>query len=449
MPYLSSKLRQMTRFTRAARGKGCCLFELPEELLLEILKHLPHSSLYLLRQTCTTFRRVSMDVTFKEFNLEFSVPLDESSCITQAGYEQRQMIRDVLVRQTHCNDCNRFRETGRLKEKMVELYEPMFCKVCDDHHAALFFARDQRYRKLYGPGCCLGQHGLFTICSHISFSAYDLRSASSARGESTCWYSSHRLRARSGNKTRERFSPPPRFTASPDEGSTSTFRLRVHTRILLLEIDPCKINIQLVRRGLKRAARSPDGQHFCKHISLLSGTVLSSLASDACTCFSDPAMPCKEHVLMCHHCGALYTLEYQRRETGSTKAHLYLSMNVRWKGVEPLTPIWLFNLEFDYSGPSSKKKKKKSMRHPVFDSETKHVLWCDSPGCATGSELRWMKMAKAVFNETQVWKVNGPDKFDFAAFSSSRWSWQEYDAFFEARRKYGDTPSGRRVFRPR
>ncbi|KAJ3462672.1 hypothetical protein MRS44_007458 [Fusarium solani] len=448
VPYLSSKLRQMTRFMRAARDTGCWLFELPEELLLEILKHLPHSSLYLLRQTCTTFRRVSMDSTFRDFNLEFSKPLNESFCITQAGYEQRKMIRNVLVRRTHCDDCNRFRETGHLKEKMMELYEPMFCRVCDDHHAALFFARDQRYCKLHGGGCCLGRRGSFPICSHISLSAYDLRSFSLAQRETTCWYPSHWLRARSGNQIQERFSPPPRFTASADEGSTSTFCLRVKTSILLLEIDPCKIDIELVRQSLKRAARSPDGQHFCKHISLLSETVLSSLASDACTCFSDEAMPCKEHALMCRHCGAVYNLEYQRRETGSTKAHLFLSMNVNWRSIDPLTPIWLFNLEFGYGGPSSsKKKKKKTRRHPVFDSGTKHVLWCDSPGCATGSELRWMKMAKTVFNETQGCRKTGStDKFDLAAFSSSRWSWQEYDAFFEARRKYGDSPSGRRVF---
>ncbi|RSM00879.1 hypothetical protein CDV31_011632 [Fusarium ambrosium] len=120
-----SKMRQVTRFIRAMEDKDCRLFELPEELLLEILEHLPHSSLYLLRQTCTTFRRLIMDAAFRDFNLDFSRPLDESSCITQAGHEQRRMIRDVLARRTHCKHCNRSRENGRFKEKMMELYEPM------------------------------------------------------------------------------------------------------------------------------------------------------------------------------------------------------------------------------------------------------------------------------------------------------------------------------------
>ncbi|RSL41666.1 hypothetical protein CEP54_015748 [Fusarium duplospermum] len=123
-------------------------------------------------------------------------------------------------------------------------------------------------------------------------------------------------------------------------------------------------------------------------------------------------------------------------------------MGVDWRNMDLLTPLWLFNLDFygPYFLPKRWKKKKKT-RHPVFDKETKHVLWCDSPGCATGLELRWMRMAKTVYNETRgCRKVMSTAKFDLAEFSSSRWLSQEYDAFYEARSKYGDSPDARLVF---
>ncbi|RTE83213.1 hypothetical protein BHE90_002191 [Fusarium euwallaceae] len=444
-----SKMRQVTRFIQTMEDKDCRLFELPEELLLEILEHLPHSSLYLLRQTCTTFRRLIMDAAFRDFNLDFSRPLDESSCITQAGHEQRRMIRDVLARRTHCKHCNQSRENGRFKEKMMELYEPMFCRGCDMHHAALFFAPGERRSKSLGGGLCLGRNGLFRVCSHYSVDGETLRYSSlHLHGPKRyCSHPSHWHRARSGNYVEDRFPQPPTFIGRASERSSRAFCVSVKTTVLLLEIDPCKIDLELVRYSLKKVARSHDGEQLCQHISLLSETVLGSLVSDACTCLSDQDTRCDEHCFVCRHCGAIYDLEYQRRETGSKKVHVYLSMGVDWQNMDLLTPLWLFNLDFDGPYMLPKRRKKKKTRHPVFDKEMKHVLWCDSPGCATGLELRWMRMVKTVYNETRgCRKVKSTDKFDLAEFSSSRWLSLEYDAFYEARSKYGDSPAARPVF---
>ncbi|PNP73497.1 hypothetical protein FNYG_13227 [Fusarium nygamai] len=47
------------------------LQKLAPELIIEIMLLLPHSSLYLLQQTCQKFRQLSKRDTFKTFNLEF------------------------------------------------------------------------------------------------------------------------------------------------------------------------------------------------------------------------------------------------------------------------------------------------------------------------------------------------------------------------------------------
>ncbi|KAJ3460488.1 hypothetical protein MRS44_011355 [Fusarium solani] len=52
-------------------GMASALTQLPGELLLEVLKRLQLSSLYMLRQTCRRFRYLAEDHTLEDFRLEF------------------------------------------------------------------------------------------------------------------------------------------------------------------------------------------------------------------------------------------------------------------------------------------------------------------------------------------------------------------------------------------
>ncbi|KAM0420633.1 hypothetical protein ACHAPT_011549 [Fusarium lateritium] len=423
-----SKMQPRTWFTWAAGNENDRLLQLPEELLLEIMEHLPHNSLYLLRQTCRTFHRISMDSAFRDFNLEFSKPWNGNFCPSEACYEEGKMVRDVLAPKAHCNDCNRFRETGILRRKMTELYEPIFCFACGRHHAALFFAPDQRRPKSEGGGICLGRLGRFAICPHSSVTGQDLgdRAYSSRQQTTICRDASHGLRACLSEQAEHQHRIP-RFRIKTQYPPSFSFTL--DASVLLMEIDPVRIDIRLLRDSLRKAARSPDGQLFCKHIFSQSEQLLSSLTLNGCARFSSG---CKKCVFTCQHCGAAYRLEYRFHETDCRKMCVYLCMDWRWLCNSPLTPGWLFNLDFDLGGRFSRKK-----RHPVFDDEMKHVLWCDSPGCPTGSELRWMRMAKTVLHETEdMDRMNSSYGGNREEFEYIRWPPLEYDVFEECRDKY-------------
>ncbi|KAF5243910.1 hypothetical protein FANTH_7923 [Fusarium anthophilum] len=60
-----------------------------------------------------------------------------------------------------------------------------------------------------------------------------------------------------------------------------------------------------------------------------------------------------------------------------------------------LEPSWLFNLTYNHDEECDPRLK----RNPLFNEEMKHVLWCHNPGCATGSERRWERMALLYIND--------------------------------------------------
>ncbi|KAF5588204.1 hypothetical protein FPCIR_7222 [Fusarium pseudocircinatum] len=168
------------------------LQKLAPELIIEIMLLLPHSSPYLLQQTCQKFRQLSKRDTFKTFNLEFRDG-PESYCISENGYQQRKVIRDILARRTLCQECNAHRDSGKLLEVMHKLYELQHCHGCKASHPALFFSPEEK-GKQYTQ--CLGRIGNFPLCSHKSFAGPDMVTLSNIGGKEgsiTCEDSSHKL----------------------------------------------------------------------------------------------------------------------------------------------------------------------------------------------------------------------------------------------------------------
>ncbi|KAF4989247.1 hypothetical protein FDECE_14782 [Fusarium decemcellulare] len=398
-----SRLLQLLRSRRLRRSRSK-LVQLPKELLLEIMHNLPHSSLYLLRQTCREFFRLSKHKSLADFNTEFSRVQNESFCASRAEYEQRLIIRDILARTSNCNDCNRFRETGALKQKMIELYEPKFCSGCRQHHAALFFAPNQRRTKSEGGAPCLGRIGRFPLCFHKSLAGHDLETIRNARLEEKiiCTDQSHlpqHVLARGLNvETDDNF---PEMKVQVFTYMLYMLFFNVTKKSFLLSLDhDSHISIQDIRQRLsERLQPRPHCQQFCKHLALQSEQLLDSLASDACTCFpasglqpstSTARYGCKNHNFNCLECGATYAwqLEKDRGKSGE-RFFIVLNMRCRWILPSPLCPAWLFNLDYEIGNNG---------KNPVFNRDTKHVLWCDRPGCATGSERRWMRMAKVALH---------------------------------------------------
>ncbi|KAF5243909.1 hypothetical protein FANTH_7922 [Fusarium anthophilum] len=155
------------------------LQKLSPELIIEIMLLLPHSSLYVLQQTCQKFRQLSKRDIFKTFNLEFRDG-PESYCISEDGYQQRKLIRDIFARKTLCQECNNHRDSGKLQEAMQKLYELQYCNGCKASHPALFFSPEEKGKRYTQ---CLGRMGNFPLCSHASLAGLDMVTLANIGGQ--------------------------------------------------------------------------------------------------------------------------------------------------------------------------------------------------------------------------------------------------------------------------
>ncbi|KAM0245400.1 hypothetical protein ACHAP5_005483 [Fusarium lateritium] len=387
--------------------------DLPAEILVEIMLHMPHSTLYLFQQTCCAFRQLSRHPKLKEFNLEFRSDGPESYCISEANHRQRQIIRDILIRGTQCEHCYSRRETGVLQKEMKRLYRPFYCSGCKVNHPTLFFSPEERRKKPHEYTQCLGRVGNFTLCSHKSLPAPDLVSwaniSESKDIEIGCKDQSHVLPELnmtnfsfySLNPYKMRVSAYSRCSPAPGE-MKSTLDFRVYKSVEILNLG---------KGGFlgdeERATKLQDAyqasneirQTCCKHFDLKP------------FCEGRNTWHCKV-------CNAQHTL---RRSVSGRKlcncapstgtVRVILEVQHNWASTSFLSPAWLFNLDF-YKDQDCNARLK---RNPLYDERTKHILWCDSPGCETVSELRWMNMAKVYLK----WNaVKGSEEFKWCHRSS-------------------------------
>ncbi|KAH6982770.1 hypothetical protein EDB80DRAFT_899412 [Ilyonectria destructans] len=417
--------------------------QLPEELLLEIMGRLPASSLYFLRQTCNKFRRISSDRNFDSFNRMFAGPAKEPLAVGGASYKQLGMARDFLARKYHCRECTRLRDTGALKQKMMDLYKPMYCKGCRVNHPALFFPRIHRQKKSQGGELCVGHLGEFTLCSHLSFYWSELSAFRHSPGLNgiTCKHSNHipqQILARNNDEV-EVICPG--ISASPSETGSRTMTLRANRSLYLLQLD-CNLPISIddLREKLGLAIdKLPGDAKLCGHCPSMGHELLECLSSSKCDCFPPSGLPvstkrrcishpsCKNHKFTCRHCGVNYSWSLKDDASSYWRSYVVLRINCLWLGVSPTSLELLSCFNYD----SYNKSIGHETGNPVFDESTRHVLWCDSPGCATGAELRWLRMAKTFLYETRKtdiykpWTINS----DYAPRSVSI----EHEAFAECK----------------
>ncbi|RSL99568.1 hypothetical protein CEP52_009628, partial [Fusarium oligoseptatum] len=361
------------------------LILLPDELLLEILKHLQLSSLYMLHQTCRRLRYLSEDHTLKDFRLEFLRSEGESFCMTQAGYHQRLEIRDVLLRRSLCDTCTHLADTGELVRRMRSLYAPLFCYGCRIDHPALFFPpRKERNRK------CLGLLGQFSVCAHHALSGKHVRQNAETLlpRKIICKHLAHSPLHFDGRS--ELFL---RSTCHPEIFSPLGRSPVVTKAIVLLHLDHrWRIDMDGLRQSL--AAQLKESKQLCKHISSQIPQLLDKLPSEDCSCFPPSGIPASRwigsshgpfdhhHEFVCRECGAKF--HWIREMDGKRYHRSYIALRMQIMGFteSPLSIGWLSNL--DYRGD----------RNPVLCDKTKGVLWCDKPDCSTGPGLRWLRMAK-------------------------------------------------------
>lgn len=380
-------------------GTASALTQLPDELLLEVLKRLQLSSLYMLRQTCRRLRYLAEDHTLEDFRLEFLRPEGESFCMTQVGFHQRLEIRGVLLRKSLCDTCTHLADTGELVRRMRSLYAPLFCHGCRVDHPALFFPPgEERNRK------CLGHLGRFSLCNHRTLSGKHMLGTPEnlLPKRIVCKDVAHLpLNLEDDTKRAMALGCLPKIRSPP--GIAPTY-VSVTKAIALLHLDHrWRIDMGSIRQRL--AAQLKDSKQLCKHLSYQIPQLLDRLQSDDCSCFPPsgipaarwfwpPHWPYNHHEFVCRECGAKYNWVRRMGEKSSRWSYIVLHMEIGWFNGTPLSIGWLSNL--DYKGG----------RNPVLCEKTKGVLWCDKADCGTGPGLRWLRMAKTFAHEASWIDMN-------------------------------------------
>lgn len=130
--------------------------QIPNEIFDAILRFLPHSSLYILRQTSRGFRQyIDNDPVFRNFQT-----LSRWHRTVPAAIRDGREIYASLRRQSLCNEC-RTLSTKELRERLIFLCEPRRCTGCKKDHPGIFFPANGRKRNK-----CVGLLGHLDVCSH-------------------------------------------------------------------------------------------------------------------------------------------------------------------------------------------------------------------------------------------------------------------------------------------
>ncbi|PNP76068.1 hypothetical protein FNYG_10626 [Fusarium nygamai] len=94
------------------------LLLLPRELLVLVMLFLPHSSLYMIRQTCSAIRNLTDDFKFQAFRTDILRSGEGHSCITEAGFGELRTVQQILLRRSLCIPCGRLFDSGELERRL-------------------------------------------------------------------------------------------------------------------------------------------------------------------------------------------------------------------------------------------------------------------------------------------------------------------------------------------
>ncbi|KAF5586446.1 uncharacterized protein FSUBG_12139 [Fusarium subglutinans] len=395
------------------------LQKLSPELIIEIMLLLPHSSLYILQQTCQKFRQLSKRDIFKTFNLEFRDG-PESYCISEDGYQQRKLIRDIFARKTLCRECNNHRDSGKLQEAMQKLYELQYCHGCKASHPALFFSPEEKGKRYTQ---CLGRMGNFPLCSHVSLAGLDMVTLANIGGQNEtieCDDLSHKLSPYLYEKIETPHVCLSSTRAWKDGPMKYDLGFTFSSTLHLVVLDGCsdKHTKEAIQQFKNGSYAEFDTKALCKHFSSEILDECIAPGPSKCSCFPRSEERFIECGLWkptpsttCKICKADYHLGLQqdwrllgipgsvRGTIAKPKKRVQTMVDLRidrefWVKTF-LEPSWLFNLTYNRDEECDPRLK----RNPLFNEEMKHVLWCHNPGCATGSERRWERMALLYIND--------------------------------------------------
>ncbi|CZR42740.1 uncharacterized protein FPRO_10043 [Fusarium proliferatum ET1] len=355
------------------------LLHLPRELLVQIMIHLPYSSLYMVHQTCGIFRHLLGGFEFKYFRLEMLRSNEEAHCITKAGFDELYIVKRLLRRRSLCDPCGKLFDSGELEEKLKALWKPVLCTGCKKHHPGLLFPQGQRTENR-----CVGLLGHFAVCKHLKISAKSklMPFAKMVKREDesiTCGHPDHiSVYDINGNSTSRYIREPFMRYSTYIAGMCSTYfrsfpMIKIHRQ---QDLDMSKLKSRLFKQ-----LQDMNGDGLCLHASGQLESIASCITLDKNRC--SPGLhngqfhyECPDWSYGCHHChqcGARYFWFFD-----DDCVIFYVWIPMCYNGPDSMS--WLSNLTFDAD------------EHPILNKGTQNVLWCSDPSCGTGCGERWLLM---------------------------------------------------------
>ncbi|KAK2747717.1 hypothetical protein CKAH01_18141 [Colletotrichum kahawae] len=163
------------------------LLQLPEELLINIMRKAPPHELYILRQTCFTFFRLFQDVAFKAAHVVQEIQGRDVVCFnldyqtSGATYGWLPLLRGLVTRLNLCDDCYRlkikntnltvFQESYRYWRRLSHLERGACgCPDCDDCRRG--DRRLQFSKRFETSDLC--RRGAVSLCGHYFVSMTDI-----------------------------------------------------------------------------------------------------------------------------------------------------------------------------------------------------------------------------------------------------------------------------------
>ncbi|KAG9255327.1 uncharacterized protein F5Z01DRAFT_48983 [Emericellopsis atlantica] len=387
------------------------LAQLPDDILVLIMKQLSPDSLWALRQTSSIFFRIFKSEDFCRFHGEPGChdrhwPFSLRSLTPDERETVRKYIRPSnaarkgTMAMERCGACAEVHKRGEHDRRLVRLRRLYFCHACKENHAGVFFsAQSLREYKRGADIMCIGRIGWSTLWSQsstppITWETLDKVMSQEGYDDTTLgtWDFPCATSPVEDDQKKRNLCKVPILNREPayeHEHVTLVFGWDLP----LFEIDASEtpslgaireFAANLVNNGVLR------GLQCCQHMvdrGVLQDFAMSGICGYFATLDNDifhgvsysrkdlTCLCAGERVQDCEECGGQYGWRL-------LSGRVWLSYRYVWNIRRATSPGWLGLVD--------------DIPALVHDDDSKYLLWCDQPGCLTGQGRRWMELVKEV-----------------------------------------------------
>ncbi|KAJ4127970.1 hypothetical protein NW768_008253 [Fusarium equiseti] len=398
------------------------LLQLPPELLIYAMCFLPHSSLYMVRQTCQVLRNLADDFQFDDFHWEIFHHEEPRCFITMPLCEELRLIKRIFLRRSLCKPCLRLFDSGELKARLGELWQPVHCKGCQVSHPELLFPQGGRKHDI-----CVGLLGEFALCKHVNVTG-EIEVHNGKNPHFRCLDPEHSPENSMDYEERSAFQ---RYRPLVQNVSAFDGCVVYSRSFPLVKIAPQQYpGMPALKSRLLKQLKEIQHDGLCQHASTQLESIVLSLPSDKCECFPASGPPvhepklagrdlyrCENHDYDCRHGGALYYWFFE-----NNYVVLKVTIDLATNGADGMN--WLANITFPID---------QHPIHPILNEKTKGVLWCGDSSCGTGCGNRWLLMVEIMkglsYREEggsfglprrdRLWAANLPYTLEYQVFQSA------------------------------